>query len=227
VPVRRKKLKNIKVVVVDDQTVIREGMVSILSYQSDINVVGQAKDGIEAINICRQAKPDVVLLDLVMPNMDGFHAIPEILNVSPNSKILILTGYSDAEKVSRAIRTGAIGYLLKDSPWDQHMQAIRTVSTGQSYIDSTVAMKVIQEVTAEGKDEERPTEQLTEREKQTLTLIAKGLKNKEIADRLVVHERTIAKYVGNILAKLHLENRTQVALYAINQGLHLSEEDEK
>lgn len=219
-------MKDIKVVVVDDQTVIREGMVSILSYQSDIKVVGQAKDGIEAINICRQEKPDVVLLDLVMPNMDGFQAIPEILAISPNSKILILTGYSDAEKVSRAIRSGAIGYLLKDSPWDQHMQAIRTVSTGQSYIDSTVAMKVIQEVTSEEETDERsPAEQLTEREKQTLTLIAKGLKNKEIADRLFVHERTIAKYVGNILAKLHLENRTQVALYAINQGLHLSEEE--
>lgn len=219
-------MKDIKVVVVDDQTVIREGMVSILSYQSDIKVVGQAKDGLEAINICRQEKPDVVLLDLVMPKMDGFQAIPEILAISPNSKILILTGYSDAEKVSRAIRSGAIGYLLKDSPWDQHMQAIRTVSTGQSYIDSTVAMKVIQEVTADEEAEEKsPTEQLTEREKQTLTLIARGLKNKEIADKLFVHERTIAKYVGNILAKLHLENRTQVALYAINQGLHLSEEE--
>lgn len=220
-------MKDIKVVVVDDQTVIREGMISILSYQSDIKVVGQAKDGIEAISICRQAKPDVVLLDLVMPNMDGFAATPEILKVSPNSKILILTGYSDAEKVSRAIKSGAIGYLLKDSPWDQHMQAIRTVSTGQSYIDSTVAMKVIKEVTDEDKDDGNPTEQLTEREKQTLTLIAKGLKNKEIADKLFVHERTIAKYVGNILAKLHLENRTQVALYAINQGLNLYQEDEK
>lgn len=217
-------MRDIKVVVVDDQTIIREGMVSILSYQSDITVVGQAKDGLEAIEICRQEKPNVVLLDLVMPRMDGFQAIPEILKVSPNSKILILTGYSDAEKVSRAIRTGAIGYLLKDSGWDQHLQAIRTVSTGQSYIDSTVAMKVINEVTTPNDDTDQPTEQLTEREKQTLALIAKGYKNREIAELLGVHERTIAKYVGNILSKLNLENRTQVALYAINQGLRGLEE---
>jgi len=217
-------MRDIKVVVVDDQTIIREGMISILSYQSDITVVGQAKDGLEAIEICRQEKPNVVLLDLVMPIMDGFQAIPEILAVSPNSKILILTGYSDAEKVSRAIRSGAIGYLLKDSGWDQHMQAIRTVSTGQSYIDSTVAMKVINEVTSPNDDQSEPAEQLTEREKQTLALIAKGHKNREIADILGVHERTIAKYVGNILSKLNLENRTQVALYAINQGFKLTDE---
>ena len=217
-------MRDIKVVVVDDQTIIREGMISILSYQSDITVVGQAKDGLEAIEVCRQEKPNVVLLDLVMPIMDGFQAIPEILAVSPNSKILILTGHSDAEKVSRAIRSGAIGYLLKDSGWDQHLQAIRTVSTGQSYIDSTVAMKVINEVTSPSDESSEPAEQLTEREKQTLALIAKGHKNREIAEILGVHERTIAKYVGNILSKLNLENRTQVALYAINQGFQSPDE---
>ncbi len=213
-------MKAIRVLVVDDQTVVREGLVSILSFQSDITIVGQARDGVEAIAIARQDKPDVILLDLVMPRQDGLDSITQLREVAPNAKILILTGYADPERVFRAIKAGAIGYLLKDSTWEQLLQAIRDVSMGQSYIDSSIAIKVIQEINTEAHP--IPINHslvLTDRELQTLRLIAKGLSNQEIADSLFVHPRTIAKYVSNILSKLQLANRTQAALFAIREGL--------
>lgn len=213
-------MKEIRVLVVDDQTVVREGLVSILSFQSDIKIIGQAQNGQEAIEIAKQDKPDVILLDLVMPKLDGLESISRLREVAPAAKILILTGYADAERVFHAIKAGAIGYMLKDSTWEQLLQAIRDVSKGQSYIDSSIAIKVIQELHTEP----APTQinhslTLTEREHQTLRLIAKGLSNQEIAEKLFVHERTVAKYVSNILSKLQLANRTQAALYAIREGL--------
>ena len=213
-------MKEIRVLVVDDQTVVREGVVSILSFQSDINVVGQAKDGQEAILLAAQEKPDVILLDLVMPRLDGLDSITQLREVAPGTKILILTGYADPEKVFRAIKAGAIGYLLKDSTWEQLLQAIRDVSKGQSYIDSSIALKLIQEINpAPSLAQVNQSIILTQREHETLALIAKGLSNQEIALKLFVHERTVAKYVGNILSKLQLANRTQAALYAIREGL--------
>lgn len=218
-------MKILRIVVVDDQTVVREGLVSILSYQSDIKIIGQAKDGNEAVTICRQEKPDVVLLDPIMPMMDGFTSIERIREVSPSSRILVLTSTSDADKVFRAIKSGAIGYLLKNSDWDQHLHAIRTVATGQSYIDPSITRNVITEMNQAPEPEaDDQSQQLTDREKQTLALISKGLKNSEIAEKLFVHERTIAKYVGNILSKLHLDNRTQAALFAMREGLDKFEE---
>ena len=213
-------MKAIRVLVVDDQTVVREGLVSILSFQSDITIVGQARDGAEAVAIAKQDKPDVILLDLVMPKQDGLNSITQLREVAPNAKILILTGYADPERVFRAIKAGAIGYLLKDSTWEQLLQAIRDVSLGQSYLDSSIAIKVIQEINTE--PAQAPINHslvLTDRELQTLRLIAKGLSNQEIAETLVVHPRTIAKYVSNILSKLQLANRTQAALFAIREGL--------
>jgi DNA-binding NarL/FixJ family response regulator len=213
-------MKEIRVLVVDDQTVVREGLVSILSFQSDIRVVGQANDGLEALAILKQEKPDVILLDLVMPKLDGFDSIPRFRDCSPDSKILILTGFAETERVFRAIKAGAIGYLLKDATWEQLMQAIRDVAKGQPYMDPSIAIKVIQEMnTTPGPTKVNHALVLTERENQTLRLIAKGYSNQEIAQELVVNERTIAKYVSNILNKLQLANRTQVALYAVKEGL--------
>jgi NarL family two-component system response regulator LiaR len=213
-------MKDIRVLVVDDQTVVREGLVSILSFQSDIKIVGQARDGLEAVAIAKQDKPDVILLDLVMPKQDGLDSISQLREVAPAAKILILTGYADAERVFRAIKAGAIGYMLKDSTWEQLLQAIRDVAQGQSYIDSSIAIKVIQEInTTPLPAQINHALMLTEREHQTLRLIAKGLSNQEIAETLFVHERTIAKYVSNILSKLQLANRTQAALFAIREGL--------
>jgi NarL family two-component system response regulator LiaR len=211
-------MDKIRVLVVEDQAVVREGLVAILSFQSDIEVVGQAVDGIDAIQQVQQTRPDVILLDLVMPRQDGLVTIPKILEITPGARILVVTSYADGERVFQAIKSGALGYLLKDATRDQLLQAIRDVSQGQAFLYPSIALKVIHEIN-------RPSnlsatiEPLTHREIETLRLIARGLSNQDIADTLVVHERTIAKYVSSILNKLHLANRTQAALYALREGL--------
>lgn len=213
-------MKEIRVLVVDDQAVVREGLVSMLSYQSDIKIIGQASDGREAITIAKKEKPDVILLDLAMPRMDGLDSIVFLRDVAPAAKILILTGYADPEQVFKAIKSGAIGFILKDTTWEQLLQAIRDVSKGQSYIDSSIAIKLIQEFNPN--PAATPVEHnslLTDREQEVLKMLAKGLSNHEIAEAMFVHDRTIAKYVSSILGKLQVENRTQAALFAIREGL--------
>jgi len=211
-------MKKIKVLVVEDQTIVREGIVTILSFQEDIEVVGEAADGIEAMESAKKTRPDVILLDLVMPRQDGLTTIPLLRNLLPASRILVLTSFADSTRVYQAIRTGALGYMLKDTTRDQLAQAIRNVSRGQASIHPSIAMKVINDI---DNPENAPssTQPLTRREIETLRLIARGLSNQEIAETLVVHERTIAKYVSRVLNKLHLENRTQAALYAVREGL--------
>jgi len=211
-------MKKIRVLVVEDQTVVREGVVAILSFQQDIEVVGQAEDGIWAVAIAKQTQPDVILLDMVMPRQDGLESIPRIKEVAPDARILVLTSFTEGERVFQAIKAGALGYLLKDATRDQLMQSIRDVSEGRASLHPSIALKVIQEIN-------RPSnlsaaiEPLTSRELETLLLIARGFSNQEIAMSMVVHERTIAKYVSSILNKLHLANRTQAALYALREGL--------
>jgi NarL family two-component system response regulator LiaR len=211
-------MKAIRILVVDDESVVRDGVVAILSFQSDMKVVGEAEDGVRAVDLARQAKPDVVLLDMQMPKQGGLETIPKIKEVSPNSHILVLTSFAESDRVYQAIKGGALGYLLKDSTRVQLLQAIRDVANGQASIQPSIAMKVINEI-------DHPAElmytadPLTPRELETLKLIARGLSNQEIAAALVVHERTVAKYVSSILEKLQLANRTQAALYAIREGL--------
>jgi len=211
-------MKKIRTLVVDDESVVREGVVAILSFQSDIDVVGEAVDGIMAVEIARETKPDVILLDMVMPKQDGLATIPKLKQIVPDARILVLTSFAEADRVYQAIKAGAIGYLLKDATRVQLLQAIRDVARGQASIHPSVALKVIHDI-------DHPSEvlytaePLTRRELDTLRLIARGLSNQEIARTLNVHERTIAKYVSNILDKLHLANRTQAALYAIREGI--------
>ena len=211
-------MKPIRIVVVDDQSVVRDGVVAILSFQSDMKVVGEGENGFKAVELAGQLKPDVVLLDMVMPKQTGLEAIPKIKQASPDSKILVLSSFAESDQVYQSIKAGALGYLLKDATRDQLLQAIRDVSNGQASIPPAIAMKVIHEI-------DHPAElmytadPLTPRELETLKLIARGLSNQEIAEELVVHERTVAKYVSSILDKLHLANRTQVALYAVREGL--------
>jgi len=211
-------MKKTKILVVEDQSVVREGVVAILSLQEDMEVVGEAADGITAVQLARKARPDVILLDMVMPRQDGLATIPMLKEFVPEARILVLTSFAESNRVYQAIKSGALGYMLKDTTRMQLLQAIRDVSRGQASIQPSIAMKVINEI-------DNPTEAigmtepLTRRELETLRLIARGLSNQEIAAVLVVHERTIAKYVSSILNKLHLANRTQAALYAINQGL--------
>ena len=213
------KPKKIRILVVDDENVVREGFVAILRLQKDdMQVVGEARDGLEAVELARKTKPDVVLLDLAMPMQDGLTTIPQIKEVVPETRILVLTGTAESDRVFQAIKSGALGFLLKDATRLQLLQAIREVANGQASIQPSTAIRVMQEI-------DHPAHllytanPLTPRELETLRLIAQGMSNQEIAIALHVHERTVAKYVSSILEKLHLANRTQAALYAIKEGL--------
>ncbi len=211
-------MKPIRILVVDDESVVRDGVVAILSFQTDMKVVGEAEDGLKALDLAKQTKPDVVLLDMHMPKLNGLEAIPKLKEVSPKSRILVLTSFAESDRVYQTIKAGALGFLLKDATRVQLLQAIRDVANGQASIQPSIAMKVINEI-------DHPAElmytadPLTPRELETLKLIARGLSNQEIASSLVVHERTVAKYVSSVLEKLHLANRTQAALYAVREGL--------
>jgi NarL family two-component system response regulator LiaR len=213
-----KPMKKIRILVVDDESVVRDGVVTILSFQPDIEVVGDVPDGILAVELARKTKPDVILLDLVMPRQDGLATIPKLLEINPDARILVLTSFAESERVYQAIKAGALGYLLKDATRIQLLQAIRDVAIGLASIQPSIAMKVIQEIDTPS-EVMYTADPLTPRELETLKLIARGLSNQEIANILVVHERTIAKYVSIILTKLQLANRTQAALYAIREGL--------
>lgn len=211
-------MNKIRLLVVDDQTVVREGLAAILTFYPDVEVVGQAEDGVQALKLAQQTQPDVILLDLVMPNMDGLTTIPKIKEIAPKARILVVTAFAETDRVYQAIKAGALGYILKDATREQLLQAIRDVAQGRASLQPSIAVKLIQEIN-------HPSEllytadPLTRRELETLRLIARGLSNQEIATELVVHERTIAKYVSSILDKLHLANRTQAALYALREGL--------
>ena len=213
-----KTMKRIRVLVVDDQNVDREGLVAILANYADIEVIGQAGDGIQAVDAVRQDKPDVVLLDMAMPNQDGLTTIPKIKEVSAATRILVVTAYAENDLVYQAIKAGALGYILKDATRDQLLTAIRDVAQGRASLQPSIAVKLIQEIN-------HPTElpftadPLTRRELETIRLIARGMSNQEIADKLFVNERTVAKYVSSILDKLQLANRTQAALYALREGI--------
>jgi NarL family two-component system response regulator LiaR len=211
-------MKKIRVLVVDDQTVVREGLVAILANYPDIEVVSQAADGVQAIECVKRDKPEVVLLDMVMPNQDGLTTIPKIKEIAPNTRILVVTGFAENDMVYQAIKAGALGYILKDATRDQLLQAIRDVAQGRASLQPSIAVKLIQEINHPS-ESTYTADPLTRRELDTIRLIARGLSNQEIAAKLVVNERTIAKYVSSILDKLHLANRTQAALYALREGI--------
>jgi NarL family two-component system response regulator LiaR len=211
-------MKKIRILVVEDQNVVREGIIAILSFQSDMEVVGEAEDGIQAVELAQKTRPDVVLLDMVMPRQDGLATIPKLRAIIPNARILVLTSFAESDRVYQAIKAGALGYMLKDTTRTQLLQSIRDVACGQASIHPSIAVKVIHEFDHPS-EATHMSETLTRRELEALRLIARGLSNQEIASTLVVHERTIAKYVSSILNKLHVSNRTQAALYAIREGL--------
>ena len=214
-------MKKIRILVVEDQSVVRDGIIAILSLQTDIEVVGEAENGIQALEIARKVKPDIVLLDMVMPKQDGLATIPQLKEILPDVRILVLTSFAENNRVYQAIKAGALGYMLKDITRAQLIQSIRDVAKGQASIHPSIALKVIHEFD-HSTESTNMIEPLTCRELETLRLIARGLSNQEIASNLVVHERTIAKYVSNVLAKLHLTNRTQAALFALREGLAAS-----
>ncbi len=207
----------IRILIADDHNIIREGLLAMLTAHSDFEVVGEARDGDEAVGLARTLQPDVILMDLVMPGLDGLAAIGQIVAQNLKARIIVLTSFADDEQVFRAIKAGALGYLLKDTPREQLYQAIRDVVRGRAVLHPTVAFKVMQEI-REPTDQPATTDPLTPREVETLHLMAQGLSNKSIAAAIGVDVRTVAKYVSSILSKLHLANRTQAALYVLQEG---------
>jgi len=210
--------ERIRILIVDDHAVVREGLRALIDVNPEMELVGEAVDGIEAVQKARSLQPDVILLDLVMPRKGGLDAIGEIKEESPDTRILVLTSFAEDDKVFPAIKAGALGYLLKDSSAQELLQAIRDVYQGEPTMHPTIARKLMREL--QRPLELPPTEDpLTEREVEVLRSVAQGLSNQEIADILVISERTVRTHVTNILSKLHLANRTQAALYALREGL--------
>lgn len=210
--------ETIRILIADDHAIVREGLQTLINAKPGMELVGQASDGVEAAQLAAALQPDVILLDMAMPRKNGLEAIRDIKQDNPNARILVLTSFDDDERVFSAIKAGALGYLLKDSSPQQLLQAIYDVYEGRSSLHPTIALKVIKELNQPS--DLPPTEEpLTEREVETLRLIAQGLTNQEIAEKLTISERTVGKHVSNILDKLYLANRTQAALYALRHGL--------
>lgn len=216
----------IRVLVADDHPVVREGLSAIVDAEDDIVVIGEAWDGNQAVRLAHQLHPDVVLMDLKMPNMDGVEAIERIRAEVPGTYVLILTTYADDDSIVAGIRAGARGYLLKDAPPDELVRAIRVVARGESLLEPMVAAKVLDKLSALMTEGERDatgvaanTSSLTSREKEILALLASGARNKDIADVLFISERTVKVHVTNLMQKLDANTRTEAVAKAIKRGL--------
>lgn len=213
----------IRVLIVDDHAMVRQGLRTFLELQDNselpFEIMGEAANGVEAVELARRMQPDIVLLDLVMPEMDGVQAMFKIIECSPNSRVIILTSFGEEDKVLPAIRAGAQGYLLKDIPPNELVQAIREVHLGKVHLHPEIVKKLMSVVTGK---EAPPTmhseDGLTGREQEVLSLIADGMNNHEIAERLVISEKTVKTHVSNILSKLHLQDRTQAAIYVLRHS---------
>jgi DNA-binding NarL/FixJ family response regulator len=207
----------IRVLIADDHAVVRQGLRTFLELQDEIEVVGEAEDGEEALNEAERLDPDVVLLELVMPRVDGITALHGLRERSPRSRVIVLTTFLDDDKLLPAVRAGAAGYLLKDVEPKELVGAIRTVHAGKALLHPEVTARVLAELVAS--DRPRPASLLTPRETEVLALIARGQPNKVIARELGVSEKTVKTHVSNVLGKLGVTDRTQAALYAVREGL--------
>jgi len=209
-------LAKIRVVIADDHAVVRQGLRTFLELQQDVEVVADAADGDEAVAAAHEHRPDVVLMDIVMPGTDGVEAIRRILLERPSTRVIALTSFLDDDKVFPAVRAGAAGYLLKDVEPPELVKAIRTVYGGEALLHPAVTARLMEELAGSGRDD--AVDPLTEREREVLGLIARGLANKLIARELGIAEKTVKTHVSNILGKLDLTDRTQAALYAVRRG---------
>jgi NarL family two-component system response regulator LiaR len=234
----------IRVLIVDDHAILRDGMCALLATEPGIEVVGEAENGRDAVSNAQSLQPDVILMDLVMPEMDGIEATKHIVARQPEARILVLTSFAADDKIFPAIKAGALGYLLKDTESGDLIRAIHQVHRGESCLHPKIARILLQEIASSeppptlthpdkllgssisaapvqdsSSEPEPPVEPLTEREVQVLKLVAGGRSNREIAEQLVVTEGTVRTHVSNILSKLHLTSRTQATLYALRKGL--------
>jgi two-component system, NarL family, response regulator LiaR len=209
---------SIRIFIAEDHAIVRKGVRTLLSLEPDIEVIGEAANGREAVERVGDLNPDVILMDLVMPELDGIQAIRQIKANQPDAKVLVLTSFATDEKIFPAIKAGALGYLLKDSDPVELARAIRQVNAGEYSLHPIIARKVLQELKLSPK--QSPTAQpLTEREVEVLRMVAQGKSNRQIADELVLSLGTVRAHLSNILGKLHLASRTQATLYALREGL--------
>jgi NarL family two-component system response regulator LiaR len=212
--------EKIRVLIVDDHRVVRQGLRTFLELQEDILVVGEAEDGQTAIELVAKLYPNIVLMDLVMPRLDGISATRQVKSLNTDVKVIALTSFTEDDKVFPAIQAGASSYLLKDVSPDDLVEAIRAAHRGEARLHPDIARKLMEQVAHQPRLSREPqAESLTEREHDVIQLVARGCSNQEIAKELFISEKTVKTHVSNILSKLHLDDRTQLAIYAIKKGL--------
>ncbi|HZS78968.1 MAG TPA: response regulator transcription factor [Ktedonobacteraceae bacterium] len=211
--------ETISVLLADDHALVRQGIRTFLELQPDLTVIGEADSGEAAVRMAKELAPDVVLMDLVMPGIGGVEATRQVKQVSPHSQIIVLTSYHEDEYIFPALRAGALSYVLKDVGPDELADIVRRAARGESVLHPRVASRVVQELRGARRDTPNLFTDLSDRELEVLRLIADGLSNAEIAQKLVISEKTVKGHVSNILSKLHMLDRTQAAVYAWQQGL--------
>jgi two-component system, NarL family, response regulator LiaR len=212
-------IDKISLMITDDHALVRQGIRAFLELQPDLNVIGEAGSGEEAVRMAAELVPDVVLMDLVMPGIGGVEATRQVKQVSPHSQIIVLTSYHEDEYIFPALRAGALSYVLKDVGPDELADTVRKAARGESVLHPRVASRVVEELRGTRRDMPNLFTDLSDRELDVLRLIADGLSNAEIANKLIISEKTVKGHVSNILGKLHMMDRTQAAVYAWQQGL--------
>lgn len=212
-------VSTIRILIVEDQTLMRQGLQTILELEPGLRVVGTAADGEEGVRQALALRPDVILMDVQMPRLNGVQATSEILRQWPKARVIILTTFDRDDYVFQGVRAGAMGYLLKDAPADTLIKTIRRVYAGEPFIQPEIASRTLRELMRPGSNSTAPLEPLSEREREVLVFLAQGASNREIADKLVLSEGTVKNHVSNILGKLQVENRTQAANVARERGL--------
>lgn len=211
-------VKRICVLIVDDHAIVRQGLRTFLELQEDITVVGEAANGRVAVEMAGRLRPDVVLMDLVMPEMDGITATRQLRMTCPTAQVIALTSFSEDDRIVPVIQAGACSYVLKDISPDELIEVVRAASRGEARLHPDIARKLMNQV-ARPPAPAKPASDLTEREIEVVRLVANGMSNREIADTLVISEKTVKTHVSSILSKLNLEDRTQLAIYALKHGL--------
>jgi NarL family two-component system response regulator LiaR len=209
----------ITILLVDDHEVVRQGVRGFFDSHDEFEVVGEAENGADAVKLTEELIPDVVLMDLLMSDTDGVEATRQVKNISPRTQIVVLTSYHEDEHIFPALQAGALSYILKDVKMEELAEVVRKAAGGESSLHSRVAARVIQELHGSQRDDERLYTDLTSREMEILKLIADGYNNHQLAEHLVISEHTVKGHVSNILSKLHLEDRTQAAVYAWKKGV--------
>jgi len=222
-----KKNNVISLMIVDDHKIVRDGICAYLETVPDIEVIAQAESGSDAVQLAEQLAPDVVLMDLIMPGMDGVEATWRVRQVSPRSKIVILTSFHEDSNIFPAIKAGALSYVLKSIDPEELAETIKSAARGEAVLDSKVASRLMHEYRDDANESMQAYMQLTNREQEVLELIAKGLSNAHIAEQLFISEKTVKSHVSNILSKLHFADRTQVAVFAWKEGIVKKDPDEE